>query len=179
MGLGAALDDGPFVLGESIAVDGCCLTVASRLSGGFEVDASAETLARTTLGDLPLGKKVNLERAVRAGDRLGGHLMTGHVDGVGELVSRRPVGDSVAMTFALPRELARFVAPKGSIAVSGVSLTVNAIGDVGFDVVLIPTTLASTNLGELASGDRVHLEIDLIARYVARLFDVGPARAES
>jgi riboflavin synthase len=176
-------------VGESIAVDGCCLSVAALVGGGFEVDASAETLARTTLGGLALGHALNLERALRAGDRLGGHLVSGHVDGVGELVERRPVGEAVAMTFALPADLARLVAQKGSIAVSGVSLTVNAVMAVGvgprradrFEVTLIPVTLANTNLGSLAPGDRVNLEVDLIARYVARLLETseapGPGRA--
>jgi riboflavin synthase len=169
---GARLDDGPLALGESIAVDGCCLSIAAVTSDGFEVDASAETLKRTTLGQLTRGKKVNLERALRAGDRLGGHLVTGHVDGVGRLVDRRSVGEAVAMTFAAPEELARFVAEKGSIAVSGVSLTVNAAATGGpFDVTLIPVTLAATNLAVLVPGDRVNLEVDLIARYVARLME--------
>jgi riboflavin synthase len=149
------------------------------------VDASAETLARTTLGRLLLGRVVNLERALRAGDRLGGHLVTGHVDGVGELVDRRRVGDAVAMTFAVASDLGRFVAEKGSIAVSGVSLTVNRVASATasgrFDVTLIPVTLAATNLTLLAPGDRVNLEVDLIARYVARLMDtaVGGAIART
>jgi riboflavin synthase len=166
----------PLVVGESIAVDGCCLSVAAVLADGFEVDASAETLARTTLGLGSLGRDVNLERALRAGDRLGGHLVTGHVDGVGELIDRRSLGDAVAMTFAIPVELERFVAEKGSVAVNGVSLTVNGTRDGGFDVTLIPTTLAATNLAVLAAKDQVNLEVDLIARYVARLMDAGEAR---
>jgi riboflavin synthase len=178
LSLRAELDDGPLVLGESIAVDGCCLSVAAMVAGGFEVDASAETLARTTLGRAAEGRVVNLERALRAGDRLGGHLATGHVDGVGELVDRRPLGEAVAMTFAIPADLARFVAEKGSIAVSGVSLTVNAVRAANrFDVVLIPITLAKTSLGSLAPGDPVNLEVDLIARYVARLMEAGVAHA--
>ena len=176
---GAHLDDGPLAGGESIAVDGCCLSVAMAVADGFEVDASAETLKRTTLGHLARGKRVNLERALRAGDRLGGHLVTGHVDGVGQLVERHSVGDAVAMTFAVPGELRRFVAEKGSIAVSGVSLTVNAVAAEGrFDVTLIPTTLAATNLASLAPGDRVNLEVDLIARYVARLMETASLRPQ-
>jgi riboflavin synthase len=172
------LDGGPLALGESIAIDGCCLSVVEIHADGFEADASAETLSRTTFGRLATGNAVNLERALRAADRMGGHLVTGHVDGVGELVERRPVGDAVAMTFAAPRELARFVAEKGSIAVAGVSLTVNGVNDVAggagrFAVTLIPITLSATNLGSLAPGDRVNLEVDLIARYVARLIETG------
>lgn len=158
----------PLALGESISVDGCCLSVVELAPGEFAVDATAETLARTTLGALPVGKRVNLERAVRAGDRLGGHLVTGHVDAVGKLLERREVGEAVAMRFSLPAELARFVAEKGSVAVSGVSLTVNAAGDATFDVMIIPITLRVTTLGELAVGDPVNLEVDLVARYVAR-----------
>jgi riboflavin synthase len=173
----AQLEGEPLVLGESIAVDGCCLSVAAVLVDGFEVDASAETLARTTLGRTTPGGAVNLERALRAGDRLGGHLVTGHVDGVGELVDRHAVGEAVAMTFAMPAELERFVAEKGSVAVSGVSLTVNRAAARRFDVTLIPSTLAATNLVLLTTQDQVNLEVDLIARYVARLMDAGDARA--
>jgi len=174
LSLDADLDGGPLALGESIAVDGCCLSVAEFGPGGFEVDASAETLARTTLGRMAPGKVVNLERALRAGDRIGGHLATGHVDGVGELVVRNSLGEAVAMTFALPPGLARFVAEKGSIAVNGVSLTVNSVSSAGrFEVVLIPITLEKTNLSSLAPGDPVNLEVDLIARYVARLMEAG------
>lgn len=158
----------PLALGESISVDGCCLSVVELAPGEFAVDATAETLARTTLGALPVGKRVNLERAVRAGDRLGGHLVTGHVDAVGKLLERRDVGEAVAMRFSLPAELARFVAEKGSVAVSGVSLTVNAATDSTFDVMIIPITLRVTTLGELAVGDPINLEVDLVARYVAR-----------
>lgn len=167
----------PLVVGESVAVDGCCLSVAELLPDGFEVDASAETLARTTLGRVLLGRVVNLERALRAGDRMGGHLVSGHVDGVGELVDRRRIGDAVTMTFAIAADLTRFVAEKGSIAVSGVSLTVNQVASGRLEVALIPVTLAATNLALLSPGDRVNLEVDLIARYVARLMDTGFARA--
>lgn len=166
-----ALDGGPLELGESIAVSGCCLTVARIVGDGFEADASAETLARTTLGSLAEGAPLNLERALRAGDRMGGHLVTGHVDGVGSLAARRPVGESVAMTFAMPAPLARFVAEKGSIAVDGVSLTVNGVAGERFDVTIIPHTLGATNLGSLAVGAPVNLEVDLVARYVARLME--------
>jgi riboflavin synthase len=171
-----ALGGEPLVMGESITVDGACLSVVEIRPDGFAVDASSETLARTTLGGgaggTGSGKRVNLERALRAGDRLGGHMVTGHVDGVSSLLARKAVGEAVAMTFALPAELARFVAEKGSITVSGVSLTVNALARrkegaaPAFDVMLIPITLRSTNLGDLAPGDPVNLEVDLVARYV-------------
>lgn len=154
--------------GESISVDGACLSVVESPAGGFAVDATAETLARTTLGTLPLGRRVNLERALQVGDRLGGHIVTGHVDAVGTLVERKAVGEAEAMTFSLPAQLARFFAEKGSIAVAGVSLTVNAVRDNAFDVMLIPITLRATTLGDLAPGEQVNLEVDLVARYVAR-----------
>jgi riboflavin synthase len=165
----AQLPDEPLAMGESIAIDGACLSVAVILSDGFEVDATAETLARTTLGQIAVGAPVNLERAVRAGDRLGGHLVTGHVDGVGALDARRPLGEALHMSFGMPAELTRFVAEKGSIAINGVSMTVNAVEDRTFDVAVIPLTQRATNLGALAPGDRVNLEVDLIARYVARI----------
>jgi riboflavin synthase len=165
----ASLADEPLALGESIMVDGACLSVTEVLPDGFSIDATAETLARTTLGQLPLGARVNLERSLRAGDRLGGHLVTGHVDGVGSLVSRTEVGEALGLQFTLPAGLARFVAEKGSITVNGTSMTVNAAGDATFDVMVIPITRRETNLGDLAPGARVNLEVDLVARYVARL----------
>jgi len=169
LALAARFDDGPLALGESIAVNGACLTVDAILADGFEVDASAETLARTTLGELKVGSTVHLERALRAADRMGGHLVTGHVDGLGSLLERRPVGDSVALVFRVPGDLAPFVAEKGSITVEGVSLTVNGVGPDRFDVTIIPHTLSKTHLGQLRPGDPVNLEVDLIARYVGRL----------
>jgi riboflavin synthase len=172
----ATYSDGPIELGESIAVDGCCLTVAAVLPKGFEADVSAETLARTTLGSVRPGTPVNLERAVRATDRLGGHLVAGHVDGVTTLIGRRPVGDSVAMTFTIPEGLARFVAEKGSIALNGVSLTVNDVDAERFGVMTIPVTLAATNLHRLAVGDRANLEVDVIARYVGRMMTFAACR---
>jgi len=164
----ATLANEPLAMGESISVDGCCLSAVELGQGRFAVDATAETLARTTMGTLPVGRQVNLERAVRAGDRLGGHLVTGHVDAVGKLLERREVGEAVAMRFSLLPELARFVAEKGSVAVGGVSLTVNGVAAESFDVMIIPITLRVTTLGELAPGDPVNLEVDLVARYVAR-----------
>jgi riboflavin synthase len=162
-------EGGPPVLGESIAVDGVCLSVDAIYPDGFEVDASSETCSRTTLGRLDVGSRVHLERALRVGDRLGGHLVTGHVDGVGTLAERRPSGEAVWMAFAAPAELARFLAEKGSVSVDGVSLTVNGVTSERFEVMLIPQTLEKTKLGALAPGSPVNLEVDLIARYVDRL----------
>jgi riboflavin synthase len=173
----ANLGGDALVLGESIAVDGCCLSVAAAAPDHFEVDVSAETVARTILGRSASIGTVNLERSLRAGDRLGGHLITGHVDAVGEVVDRRSVGECVAMTLAIPQVLRRFVAKKGSVAVNGVSLTVNEATGSRFDVMLIPITLAATNLRSLVPGDFVNVEVDLIARYVARLVDVGAENA--
>jgi riboflavin synthase len=172
----ASLEGEPLALGESIAVDGACLTVDAIVDGGFEVDASGETLARTTLGGLKVGGTVHLERAMRPSDRLGGHIVTGHVDGVGSLAARRPEGGgdgsgepSWCLSFAMPAELARFVAVKGSITVDGVSLTVNAATADRFEVTIIPHTSRKTKLGSVAVGTPVNLEVDLVARYVERL----------
>src|SRR5713101_3373755 len=159
-------------LGASIACSGPCLTVVAVEPGAFLVEASAETLACSTLGDWAPGSPVNLERALRLGDELGGHLVSGHVDGVARLVERRPEGDSVRFTIEAPAELMRYIAPKGSVALDGVSLTVNEVEDSRFGVNLIPYTLAHTSLGNAAPGQRMNLEIDPIARYVARL--LGP-----
>jgi riboflavin synthase len=164
----ARLAEEPLALGESITVDGACLSVTEALPDGFAIDATAETLERTTLGDLPLGARVNLERSLRAGDRLGGHLVTGHVDGVGVLASRSEVGEALALSFTLPAGLAPFVAEKGSIAINGTSMTVNRVAGDVFDVMVIPITRRETNLGDLAPGTRVNVEVDLVARYVAR-----------
>jgi riboflavin synthase len=172
-----AVDDSPIELGESISVDGVCLTVAAIVSPKspvvFEADASSETLAKTTLGALPLGAAVNLERAVPLGGRMGGHIVSGHVDGVGRIADKTPVGGAVKVTFEAPRELARFIAPKGSIAVSGVSLTVNNVDGTRFDVVLVPHTREKTSLDLLGAGAPVNLEVDVLARYVARLLETG------
>jgi riboflavin synthase len=165
----AAFDDGPLELGESIAVDGACLSVDAIVGDGFEVDASGETVARTTLGRLPPGSPVHLERSLRAADRLGGHIVTGHVDGLGTLVERRPIGESIWMEFQAPEELSRFLAEKGSVTVDGVSLTVNAVREARFEVVIIPHTSSRTKLGTLSPGQLVNLEVDLVARYLARL----------
>lgn len=161
------------VPGASIAVDGVCLTVAEPTADGFVADVMPETLSRTTLGGLAPGSPVNLEPALRADARLGGHLVQGHVDGVGTIVGRTPGPRWDDVSVAVPRELARYVAEKGSIAVSGVSLTVTWVTDDAFGVSLVPTTLAETTLGALAVGDPVNLEVDVLAKYVERLLGGG------
>lgn len=155
---------GPLALGASVAVNGVCLTVVSRRVRTFEVDVSRETLSCTT--GFAVGDRVNLEKALRLADRLGGHLLTGHVDGVGTVTRFAPAGDGRELMVRVPAELARYIARKGSIAVHGVSLTVNAVTGREFTVNLIPHTLQATNLAELRVGRRVNLEVDLIARYV-------------
>jgi len=158
--------------GDSIAVNGCCLTVTDLDGDAFTADVMEESLRRTALGDLGVGSAVNLERAVAAGGRLGGHIVQGHVDGVGSLLDRVPSEHWDVLRFSLPAELARYVVEKGSITVSGVSLTVVEVTDDTFSVSLIPTTLADTILGTLAPGDRVNLEVDIVAKYIERLLSV-------
>ena len=160
-------------LGASIACSGCCLTVVEKRQGQFDVQASAETLERTTLGGWDVGTPINLERSLKVGDELGGHLVSGHVDGVAQVVSRRPVAGSTRWEFALPAGFERLVAPKGSIALDGVSLTVNDVDGTRFTVNVIPHTFENTNFSDLGPGDRVNFEIDMLARYVARLMDKG------
>jgi riboflavin synthase len=162
---GLSLED--VALGDSIAVSGVCLTVISRSENAFEVDVSRETLACTS--GLELGGEVNLEKALRLSDRLGGHLVSGHVDGRGVVERFEPAGDNRLLAIRLPRELARYVARKGSVTVDGVSLTVNDVQDECFAVNLIPHTLAHTNLNRLHPGASVNIEIDLFARYAERL----------
>jgi riboflavin synthase len=162
-------------LGESISVNGVCLTVDALGEGRFEADASKETLQKTTLGALPLGARLNLERALTLAARLGGHLVSGHVDGTGALVSRGPMGEAERLVFRAPRELMRFVAPKGSIAVDGTSLTVNEVDGDTFSVAIIPRTRKETRIDDLGPGDAVNLEIDLVARYVLRLLEAKEA----
>jgi riboflavin synthase len=161
-------------IGDSIAVGGVCLTITRLATDGFAADVSRETLARTTLGELKPGHAVNLELPLRAGEPLGGHLVTGHVDGLGELTARHDDGRSWRLQFQIPRPLARFVAPKGSICIDGVSLTVNDVEGARFDVNLIPHTLAITTLGALRPGSRVNVEVDVIARYLQRLMEFEP-----
>jgi riboflavin synthase len=159
-------------IGASIACSGVCLTVAEKGDGPepwFAVTASAETLSKTTLGSWKVGDRVNLERSLKIGDELGGHIVVGHVDGVAEIASVAPEGESLRLTFSAPGELARFIATKGSIALDGVSLTVNEVDGSKFGVNLIPHTLAVTTFGRAKPGTKVNLEVDLMARYVARL----------
>lgn len=168
------LDTGSVVLdgielGGSIAVSGVCLTATRFDRSSFAADVSRETLSLTTLGECRVGTQVNLEKALLAGQALGGHYVTGHVDGVGEVVSRHDDARSVRMEFRVPPELARYVARKGSICIDGVSLTVNGAQGDRFDVNLVPHTLEVTTLGRLRSGSRVNLEVDIIARYVERM----------
>lgn len=157
-------------LGESIAVNGACLTVIDFCDGSFSADISLETLSCSTLAGLRNGFRVNLERALRLGDRLGGHLVSGHVDGVASLVDKRRDGNAVRMTFRLPLENLQYLVAKGSVAIDGVSLTVNQITGEGFSVAIIPHSLAHTTLDDCKIGQSVNIETDLIAKYVQRLF---------
>jgi riboflavin synthase len=163
--------------GESIAVDGACLTAVEPTEGGFAADLSPETLRRTLLGELRGGEAVNLERALRLGDRIGGHLVQGHVDGLTRVLSIQDEGGFSRWRLALPADLRREVAPKGSVAVQGVSLTVAAVGEDWFDVALIPATLRATTLEHRRVGHRLHLETDVLAKYVARRLEGGAPSA--
>ncbi len=163
------------VLGESVAVNGACLTVVERGEGRMSFDAVPETLARTTLGSFRPGTRVNLERALRLSDRLGGHLVQGHVDAVGHVLEKVPEGQGARLVVSLPAAIAPLVAEKGSIAVDGVSLTVARAGRDRFDVALIPETLSRTVLGAAAPGTKVNLEADVVARHVARLREYAGA----
>ena len=184
MGTVLAADNGRFTiacpwdaasipLGASICCDGCCLSVTSVEPGPsgtqFKVDVSNETLSKTTLDDWCEGRRINLERSLRAGDELGGHLVSGHVDGVARIVSIKPSGFSRIFEVRSPHVLAKYIAPKGSVALDGVSLTVNEVSGSLFTINLIPTTLDVTTWGERQAGDDVNMEVDLVARYVARL----------
>ena len=162
-------------MGASIACDGICLTVVAKGMDWFDVDISAETLARTNIGaeGWAVGRRINLERALRVGDELGGHIVSGHVDGVARVAALRNEGDSLRLSFEVPGGLARFIAPKGSVALNGTSLTVNEVEGNRFGVNLIPHTREVTTWGEVAEGDLVNLEIDTLARYVARLVEAG------
>jgi riboflavin synthase len=162
-------DTSTILLGASIACSGACLTVVALEPGAFSVQASAETLACTTLAEWEEGTLVNLERPLRLGDEFGGHLVLGHVDGLAQVVERSSEAESERFVFELPQELAQFIAPKGSVALDGVSLTVNEVSKNRFGVNIIPHTLSCTNFGQAQPGQRMNLEIDLIARYVARL----------
>ena len=164
-------------LGESIAVNGVCLTVVAFDASSFEADASNETLSLTTLGGLATGALLNLERAMRPSDRLGGHLVSGHVDGTGKVVSVHEDARAQRWRFAAPQALLRYIAKKGSVCVDGVSLTVNEADADGFEVALIPHTVAHTAFAQTAAGDAVNLEIDLVARYVERLLGTRSVEA--
>jgi riboflavin synthase len=158
--------------GESVAVNGCCVTVAAATTAGFAADLVAETLRRTALGGLATGARVNLERPLALGGRLGGHLVQGHVDGVARVLERTPVGDGEEVRIELPADLERYVVEKGSIAVDGVSLTVAGIGPGWLTVALVPHTLEVTTLGDRQPGDPVQLEVDVVAKYIERLVAV-------
>ncbi|MBL4687376.1 MAG: riboflavin synthase [Nannocystaceae bacterium] len=171
----AALSQRDRVLGASVAIAGVCLTVTSATESAFEVQAAFETLSKTTLGAKSVGERLNLEPALRLGDALGGHLVSGHVDGVGLVRSIEARGDARHVWISVPPPLVPFIAEKGSVTVDGVSLTVNDVDDTGFSVGLIPHTLTATTLHGLADAAQVNLEVDLLARYVARLLDKGPS----
>lgn len=167
--IGTSYDMNGVVMGASIACDGVCLTVVDRGPDWFAVDISAESVSKTNIGNWAEGGRINLERALRVGDELGGHIVSGHVDGVAEIVAMRDEGDSLRVIFRAPEALARFIAPKGSVALNGTSLTVNEVDGCAFGVNLIPHTREVTTWGAARVGDLVNLEIDTLARYVARL----------
>ncbi|WP_299647371.1 riboflavin synthase [uncultured Jannaschia sp.] len=175
--LGTAYDTDGLDLGASVACDGCCLTVVDRgtdaTGGWFDVDVSAESLSKTALGTWETGSRVNLERPLRVGDELGGHIVSGHVDGKARIVSITPEGESKRFVFEAPAALARFIAPKGSVALNGTSLTVNEVEGARFGVNMIPHTQTATTWGTSKVGDLVNLEIDTLARYVARLAELA------
>ena len=168
-------DPAAIVIGASISCAGCCLTVVEADRGAFAVQVSAETLSRTTLGRWKAGTRINLERPLKMGDELGGHVVSGHVDGVGEIIAIAPEGDSRRLRIRVPAGLARFIASKGSIALDGASLTVNEVEGELFGVNIIPHTLAVTTIGEARPGDLVNVEIDMLVRYVARLAEFSSA----
>ena len=165
-------------IGASIACDGVCLTVVDKGGRWFAVDISAETLSKSNLGGWQPGRRVNLERALRVGDELGGHIVAGHVDGLAEVVALKDVGDSTRVTLRAPADLAPFIAPKGSVALNGTSLTVNEVEGCGFGINLIPHTRDVTTWGRVEVGDAVNLEIDTLARYVARIREMERAATD-
>ena len=174
--IGTGYDVGGIDIGASIACDGVCLTVIALGTlprNWFDVEISAESLSKTNLDTWVPGKRINLERALKVGDELGGHIVSGHVDGLAEVVGLRPEGDSLRVTFRAPKALAGFIAPKGSVALNGTSLTVNEVEGVEFGINFIPHTRKATTWGEVKLGDRVNLEVDTMARYVARLREWG------
>ena len=167
--IGCHYDMGGVDIGASIACNGVCLTVIEKGADWFDVQISAESVAKTNIGGWAVGSAINLERALKVGDELGGHIVSGHVDGVAEIVGLRPEGESTRFTFRAPAALAKYIAPKGSVALNGTSLTVNEVDGCDFGVNIIPHTKAVTTWGQAALGDRINLEIDTLARYVARL----------
>ena len=171
--IGTGYDTQGIETGASIACDGVCLTVVDLGPDWFDVDVSAETLSKTTLGTWAGGSRVNLERSLKVGDELGGHIVSGHVDGLAEVVAVTDEGDSTRVTLRAPDGLARFIAPKGSVALNGTSLTVNEVAGRDFGINFIPHTKQVTTWGDVAVGDMVNLEIDTLARYVARLAEAG------
>lgn len=178
----ASFDLEGFQTGESVAVDGVCLTVISWQGRVFTVDVSQETLSRSTLGQRSVGDEVNLERALRLGDRIGGHLVNGHVDGKARVVARKQRGDSLVFSFELVKELGRYIIEKGSVAVNGVSLTVNRCDEQSFDVNIVPHTARVTTIGHWRVGDEVNIEVDIIGKYVerfVRLMQEGDSPSES
>lgn len=162
------IDLGEVVLGDSISVNGTCLTVTSLGKRTFKVDASHETLSKTNLGKLKVGKRVNLERALKAGDKLGGHIVNGHVDGVGKVKSRTKKGESFEFIFSVPKALSKYIVEKGSVAIDGVSLTVNKVKGNDFVVNIIPYTQEATTFGDLRKGSSVNIECDIIGKYVEK-----------
>lgn len=170
--IGTAYSLDSITIGASIAHNGVCLTVVEKGEGRFAVEASAETLSKTTLGDWREGTSINLEQSLSLGEEIGGHLVYGHVDGVGTIESRHPEGDSLRFSLRVPETLSAYIAPKGSVAVDGVSLTVNEVEGSQFGVNIIAHTAEKTHFGSLQAGDRVNIEVDMLARYVARILEV-------
>ncbi|WP_299936583.1 riboflavin synthase [uncultured Pelagimonas sp.] len=171
--IATSYDTNSIDIGASIACDGVCLTVVALGDDWFDMEISAETVSKTNLADWTVDRVINLERALKVGDELGGHIVSGHVDGVAKLVDMRVEGDSTRLTFDAPRELARFIAPKGSVALNGTSLTVNEVDDTRFGINIIPHTQKVTTWGNAKVGDTINLEIDTLARYVARLGEMS------
>ena len=171
LSIACAYDPATIAIGASICCGGVCMTAVATGNNHFSVDAAAETLRLTTAGRWQKGTRVNLERSLKIGDELGGHLVSGHVDGLAELVAREDLTDMAKLTLRVPKSIARFIAQKGSVALDGVSLTVNEVNDDTFSVLIIPHTLAVTTLGALNPGDSINLEVDVMARYAARLME--------
>ena len=170
--IGTSYDISTIDMGASIASDGCCLTVIAMGDDWYDVEISAESVSKTNLDAWTVGKRVNLERALKVGDELGGHIVSGHVDGVAEVIAMQDEGDSTRVTLRAPEALAKYIAPKGSVALNGTSLTVNEVEGCDFGINFIPHTKEVTTWGDVAVGDRINLEIDTLARYVARLQDM-------